>query len=48
MNRATGEEIASSSRGSYFLAILCGFFNLDCLNLPGFRLGLLITKVPLP
>src|SRR5271155_4016981 len=32
----------------YFLAPRCGFFNLDCRSLRPLRLGLLITKVPLP
>ena len=40
--------MASSSRGSYFLAIRCGFFNRDCRSLPDFRLGLLMMNVPLP
>ena len=40
----------SHLRGSacYFRAPRCGFFNLDCRSLRPFRLGLLITKVPLP
>jgi hypothetical protein len=33
---------------NYFLAIRCGFFNLDCRRLPGFRFGLLMMNVPLP
>jgi hypothetical protein len=38
----------SRFRRSYFLAIRCGFFSLDCRRFAGFRLGLLITNVPLP
>lgn len=33
---------------SYFRAPRRGFFNRDCLSLPDFRFGLLITNVPLP
>ena len=47
----TGSTVGSAKRchqPSYFLAIRCGFFSLDCRRLPGLRLGLLITKVPLP
>jgi hypothetical protein len=32
----------------YFRAPRCGFFSLDCRSLRPLRLGLLITKVPLP
>src|ERR1700730_12444220 len=35
-------------RAGYFRAPRCGFFNRDCRSLRDLRLGLLMTKVPLP